>query len=518
VITIQTAMLVALGVLVSTLLVLLLMPLYRARTVRLTERRLKQSMPLTEAEISADKDRLRAEYAIKVHKLEAKVEQAELSAARQQIELNRRDAAISTLEGQIGTLKSALEEHENARRVLEQTITDRFPRVEQRLNEAKKLLFQRDREIQSLSETATRQAKALEEATQVNTQQRDEILRLNNAVMQRGGRGREAMAAAGDSRFEAEVALRTELEAMRAKNREQTAMIARLQAGAGSDPAAARQAHAMPINAAAIAASGMLPNASGEVEELRSRLAEAETKLGALRGDAEAERSAKSDLETQVRALRAKSEDQAAEVAKLAAALRTYEQADKDERSVSLKDSRIALKARMQSLQAENETQAATIQKMRVEIAAANERLARQAAHFMDEMRRLGSGSAPAAPQARKQASDAAPRRSLADRIIEPRSSRSKSAAAGDGVASGGGQRDQARVSGFLRALGGGSSSPEGETKPAMADPEVGLEAESPPEAHSEPALGHGVPSAEEHGRAARKGRLLERISSVGKS
>ena len=69
-ISIQTGMLVALGFLVASLLGLLLASAFWSRAVRLTTKRLKRSMPVSEAEIKADRDRLRAEHAIKVHKLE----------------------------------------------------------------------------------------------------------------------------------------------------------------------------------------------------------------------------------------------------------------------------------------------------------------------------------------------------------------------------------------------------------------------------------------------------------------
>ena len=115
--------------------------------MRLTTQRLKRSMPVSEAEIKADRDRLRAEQAIKVHKLETRLDQAKLDRARQLIDINRRDASISALETDIVTIRADLEENQNARRVLEQTVADRLPKVEARLAEAKRLLFNRDREI-----------------------------------------------------------------------------------------------------------------------------------------------------------------------------------------------------------------------------------------------------------------------------------------------------------------------------------------------------------------------------------
>ena len=147
-------MLVALGFLAACLLTLWIAPAFWTRAVRLTTQRIKETMPLTDIEIRADKDRIRAEYAIKVHRLENNMEQVRLSAARQQIEINRRDARINDLETQFDRLKANNEETQNARRVLEQTVADRLPRVELRLNEAKKLLFTRDREIAELGRTA----------------------------------------------------------------------------------------------------------------------------------------------------------------------------------------------------------------------------------------------------------------------------------------------------------------------------------------------------------------------------
>ena len=92
-------MLAAFGFLTAALLALFIAPLYRRRVARLTTEMLKRSMPLTEAEIRADKDRLRAEAAIRIHKLETKVEEAAEASARQMVELNRRDAGDQRARG-----------------------------------------------------------------------------------------------------------------------------------------------------------------------------------------------------------------------------------------------------------------------------------------------------------------------------------------------------------------------------------------------------------------------------------
>ena len=81
-ISIQSGMLVALGFLAASLLGLLVASAFWSRAVRLTTARIKQSMPVSEPEIRADRDRLRAEYAIKVHKLEKQLDQAKIERAR----------------------------------------------------------------------------------------------------------------------------------------------------------------------------------------------------------------------------------------------------------------------------------------------------------------------------------------------------------------------------------------------------------------------------------------------------
>lgn len=495
-------MLVALGFLSAALLGLLLAPFYRRRTSRLAVQQLKQSLPLSEAEIRADKDRLRAEFAILIHQLEARVEKASLAAARQRIELNRRDAAISTLEGEVSRLRTSLEEHENARRVLEQTITDRLPKVEQRLAEAKRMLAQRDREIAALSETAASHARALDEATQINTQQRDELYRLNAALTTRAARNREGL---GDPRFDGEVALRSEIEALRAKSREQASLIARLQGlivrqgSAGEPPAEGR-----PSVVAGSGLSSAGARAEEEIKRLRSDLAEAEEALRDVKSTAEAGKAGQEALDRELRTLKAANQDQAAEIARLAAALGAYEAAEKDDKT--LKESKLSMKARLSALQAQTEEQAATIQSLRAEVAAANERLARQAAHFRDEMRRFGAGTLPTSTQPRKVAPEPS-RKPLAERIAEPRlvpvpklvGEEPAKAAAEEGK----------RVSGFLKALDGGAEAAAGNggTEAAPAGPVPANDAKEP-----------ARQPAETEQRPRRRGGLIDRITGLDKT
>src|SRR6185295_13624309 len=145
-------------------------------------------------------------------------------------------------------------------------------------------------------------------------------------------------------------------------------------------------------------------------------LAQAEAALAAVRSGAAADEDASRAQE--LRALKAKADDQAGEITRLKAALATFETGEA--REGGSKESRAALKARLGSAQAQADHQSAMIGRLRAELAAVNERLARQAAHYMDEMRRLGLGTHPVATQPRA-SSARSDRRPLAERVAQVR-------------------------------------------------------------------------------------------------
>lgn len=396
--TLNSLMLVALGVLVASLIVIAILPSYRGRIQRLTADEIKASIPLTEAEIRADKDRLRAQFAIRVHKLEAESEHFKLNAARQRIELNRRDARITELADQHETLRSAMEESANARRVLEHTVTDRLPRLEQQLEHARLLVQDRDAEMASLKGETTRSVRALDEAMQMNMQLRAESERASASMASRATLGPETFT---DPKFDGELALRSEIEALRFRTREQAEAIIRLQ-DSGSGPV------------------------GGDVEKLKRELTDAEAALRSSREAAQSGTFDRAAAESQVKSLNARIDAQAGDIARLTAALAVYEGAGEaaDGKGLVAGGSRLASKAKLSSLQAQVAQQNDIIQRLRAELAASNERLARQAAHYMEEMRRLGSGTIPTSLDPRR-GRDVGPRRGLADRISQagPRAS-----------------------------------------------------------------------------------------------
>src|SRR6267142_2227634 len=86
---IEPIMYLAIGFLISMLCGLMIVPLVHNRAVRLTTRRLEAATPLSMAEIQADKDQLRAEFAMSARRLEMNVEQLKNRTTSQLAELGK---------------------------------------------------------------------------------------------------------------------------------------------------------------------------------------------------------------------------------------------------------------------------------------------------------------------------------------------------------------------------------------------------------------------------------------------
>jgi len=85
------------GFLAASLLALVIVPLVHNRAVRLTMRRMEASMPLSMAETWAQKDQLRAEFAMLTRRLEITVEQLKTKTTNQLAELGKKTDAINRL-------------------------------------------------------------------------------------------------------------------------------------------------------------------------------------------------------------------------------------------------------------------------------------------------------------------------------------------------------------------------------------------------------------------------------------
>src|SRR5262249_2564183 len=105
---VEPIMFVAIGFLVAGLLVIGVIPLVHARAVRLTMRRLEALTPLSMAEIQADKDQLRAEFAMSTRRLQMTVDQMKAKATNQLADIGKKSEAIGRLKLELGEKTAAL--------------------------------------------------------------------------------------------------------------------------------------------------------------------------------------------------------------------------------------------------------------------------------------------------------------------------------------------------------------------------------------------------------------------------
>src|ERR1700686_5163136 len=99
---VEPIMYLAIGFLVWMLFGLMIVPLVHNRAVRLTTKRLEAATPLSMAEIQADKDQLRAEFAMSTRRLEISVDQLKNKTTNQLAELGKKTDVINRLKVELG--------------------------------------------------------------------------------------------------------------------------------------------------------------------------------------------------------------------------------------------------------------------------------------------------------------------------------------------------------------------------------------------------------------------------------
>src|SRR5262245_43854749 len=105
---IEPIMYIAIGFLVACMLIIGIIPLVHARAVRLTTRRLQAVTPMSMAEIQADKDQLRAEFAMTTRRLEMSVEQMKAKTTSQLAEIGKKSEAIGRMKLELGEKSAAV--------------------------------------------------------------------------------------------------------------------------------------------------------------------------------------------------------------------------------------------------------------------------------------------------------------------------------------------------------------------------------------------------------------------------
>ena len=147
---VEPAMYLAIGFLVAMLLGLTIVPLVHNRAVRLTTRRMEAATPLSMAEIQADKDQLRAEFAMSARRLEMSVDQLKHKTTSQLAELGKKTDAINRMKLELGEKNAtifSLEAREKAVKEQLRATEEEFATKTEALRQAEKALTDKRSEL-----------------------------------------------------------------------------------------------------------------------------------------------------------------------------------------------------------------------------------------------------------------------------------------------------------------------------------------------------------------------------------
>ena len=231
---VEPIMYLAIGFLVSMLFGLMIVPLVHNRAVRLTTRRLEAATPLSMAEIQADKDQLRAEFAMSARRLEMSVDQLKNKTTSQLAELGKKSDAINRMKLELGEKNATIFSLEAREKAVKE-------------------------QLRATEEEFSAKTESLRQAEQALTDKRSELAKINAELSDR------SMIA--DTRQVELIAVHAQIDALKGRvddaEKEYTATQARLEAQRGESDTATRN----------------LADARAQVENLSQRVTDLDRQL-----------------------------------------------------------------------------------------------------------------------------------------------------------------------------------------------------------------------------------------------
>src|SRR5437899_4832061 len=175
---IEPIMYVGLGFLAASLIALAIIPFVHARAVRLTMRRLEAATPLSMAEIQADKDQLRAEFAMSTRRLEMSVEQLKNKSTGQLADLGKKNDVINRLKMELGEKAATI----FALEARDKGIKDQLRATEDELEVKTNALRETERNLADKMAEFARASAQLSETSAASDSQRVEIVALKTQI------------------------------------------------------------------------------------------------------------------------------------------------------------------------------------------------------------------------------------------------------------------------------------------------------------------------------------------------
>ena len=171
---IESIMYIGIGFLVAGLLVIGVIPLVHARAVRLTMRRLEADNPLSMAEIAAEKDQLRAEFAMTMSRLEMTVEHLKAKTTNQLTEIAKNSEAIGRIKFELSEKTAAL----LALEAKENQLSDDLAATQSELADKTAALEQAERALASTQSELTQVTASFNDSSVAAGGQRVEVMAL----------------------------------------------------------------------------------------------------------------------------------------------------------------------------------------------------------------------------------------------------------------------------------------------------------------------------------------------------
>ena len=175
---IEPIMYFGIGFLVAALIGLVVVPLVHGRAVRLTMRRLVAATPLSMAEIQADKDQLRAEFAMSTRRLEMSVEQLKTRSTSQLAELGKKGDAINRLKMELGEKTAAI----FALEARDKTLRDQLRATEEEFAVKTTTMHEAQRALSDKQAELAKLMSELDERSTLADSQKVEIVALRTQV------------------------------------------------------------------------------------------------------------------------------------------------------------------------------------------------------------------------------------------------------------------------------------------------------------------------------------------------
>ena len=175
---VEPIMFFGLGFLAASLIGLIIVPFVHGRAVRLTVRRLEAATPLSMAEIQADKDQLRAEFAMSTRRLEMSVDQLKGKSTGQLAELGKKNDTINRLKIELGEKAATI----FALEARDKGIKDQLRATEDELEVKTNALRETERNLADKEAEFARATAQLSETTANSDGQRVEIVALKTQI------------------------------------------------------------------------------------------------------------------------------------------------------------------------------------------------------------------------------------------------------------------------------------------------------------------------------------------------